>query len=189
MQIGTLSTRTGLSRDSLRFYEKRGLLQARRSDNGYRDYPEEAVQWLGYVRTAQQLGFTLAEIAADMPLVKTDHALLEQALANVLHNAAVHTPEGTPVELSGARRAKHKEFTGRDHGTGLAPGEERRIFGKFYRSPGAPAGGTGLGLSITKGFLRALGGEIVARNHPAGGAEFTLRLHAETMEPASVTEA
>ena len=69
MQIGTLSTLTGLSRDSLRFYEKRGLLQARRSDNGYRDYPEEAVQWLGYVRTAQQLGFTLAEIAADMPLL------------------------------------------------------------------------------------------------------------------------
>jgi MerR family transcriptional regulator, copper efflux regulator len=69
MQIGTLSARTGLSRDSLRFYEKRGLLQARRSENGYRDYPEEAVQWLGYVRTAQQLGFTLAEIAADMPLL------------------------------------------------------------------------------------------------------------------------
>ncbi|MFT7776684.1 MerR family transcriptional regulator [Roseateles sp.] len=67
MRIGTLSTRTGLSRDSLRFYEKRGLLQARRSANGYRDYPEEAVQWLGYVRTAQQLGFTLAEIAADLP--------------------------------------------------------------------------------------------------------------------------
>ena len=69
MRIGTLSRLTGLSRDSLRFYEKRGLLQARRSDNGYRDYPEEAVQWLGYVRTAQQLGFTLAEIAADLPLL------------------------------------------------------------------------------------------------------------------------
>lgn len=69
MQIGTLSELTGLNRDSLRFYEKRGLLQARRSENGYRDYPEEAVQWLGYVRTAQQLGFTLAEIAADLPLL------------------------------------------------------------------------------------------------------------------------
>jgi DNA-binding transcriptional MerR regulator len=69
MRIGTLSALTGLSRDSLRFYETRGLLQARRSSNGYRDYPEEAVQWLGYVRTAQQLGFTLAEIAADLPLL------------------------------------------------------------------------------------------------------------------------
>lgn len=69
MRIGTLASLTGLSRDSLRFYEKRGLLQARRSLNGYRDYPEETVQWLGYVRTAQQLGFTLAEIAADLPLL------------------------------------------------------------------------------------------------------------------------
>lgn len=67
MRIGALAALTGLSRDSLRFYEQRGLLQARRSANGYRDYPEEAVQWLGYVRTAQQLGFTLAEIAADLP--------------------------------------------------------------------------------------------------------------------------
>jgi DNA-binding transcriptional MerR regulator len=69
MRIGALAALTGLSRDSLRFYEQRGLLQARRSENGYRDYPEEAVQWLGYVRTAQQLGFTLAEIAADLPLM------------------------------------------------------------------------------------------------------------------------
>lgn len=69
MQIGALAARTGLSRDSLRFYEQRGLLQARRLANGYRDYPEEAVPWLGYVRTAQQLGFTLAEIAADLPLL------------------------------------------------------------------------------------------------------------------------
>jgi MerR family transcriptional regulator, copper efflux regulator len=75
MRIGTLSTLTGLSRDSLRFYERRGLLQARRSENGYRDYPAEAVQWLGYVRTAQQLGFTLAEIAADLPqLVRGEDA-------------------------------------------------------------------------------------------------------------------
>ena len=67
MRIGALAALTGLSRDSLRFYETRGLLQARRSENGYRDYPAEAVQWLGYVRTAQQLGFTLSEIAADLP--------------------------------------------------------------------------------------------------------------------------
>ena len=42
MQIGELATATGLSRDSLRFYEKRGLLRARRDANGYRNYPPEA---------------------------------------------------------------------------------------------------------------------------------------------------
>lgn len=95
MQIGTLSERTGLTRDSLRFYEKRGLLQARRSANGYRDYPEEAVQWLGYVRTAQQLGFTLAEIAADLPLLTQGEdagpalrATLARKLADIDHRIA-----------------------------------------------------------------------------------------------------
>jgi two-component system sensor histidine kinase KdpD len=126
--------------------------------------------------------------AGDLPLVKTDHALLEQALANLLHNASVHTPPGTAVELTVARRGESLDFIVRDHGKGIAAGEEMRIFGKFYRSPGAAAGGTGLGLSIAKGFLRALGGEIVARNHPAGGAEFTIRLPAETMEHAAVPE-
>jgi hypothetical protein len=42
MQIGEIAEATGLSRDTLRFYEKRGLLRARRSANGYRDYPAEA---------------------------------------------------------------------------------------------------------------------------------------------------
>lgn len=69
MRIGQLATATGLSRDALRFYEKRGLLVARRSGNGYREYAPEAAQWLRYIRTAQSLGFTLAEIEADLPLV------------------------------------------------------------------------------------------------------------------------
>jgi DNA-binding transcriptional MerR regulator len=89
MQIGEMAQATGLSRDTLRFYEKRGLLRARRGANGYRDYPPEAADWLRYLRTAQQLGFTLAEIEADMPLLAAagDPAtaeLLRAALARKL---------------------------------------------------------------------------------------------------------
>ena len=67
MRIGELATATGLSRDTLRFYEKRGLLRAQRGSNGYRDYPAESVQWLGYLRLAQSLGFTLAECPLQPP--------------------------------------------------------------------------------------------------------------------------
>ena len=70
MRIGELAAATGLSRDTLRFYEERGLLAARRRANGYRDYPVEAVEWLCYLRSAQALGFTLAEIEAGMPLLQ-----------------------------------------------------------------------------------------------------------------------
>ena len=69
MQIGELAAATGLSRDTLRFYEKRGLLASRRLANGYRDYPDEAVQWLCYLRAAQALGFTLADIETGLPLL------------------------------------------------------------------------------------------------------------------------
>ena len=69
MRIGQLSALTGLSRDALRFYEKRGLLRPQRSSNGYRSYPAEAADWLRYIRTAQALGFTLTEIEADLPLL------------------------------------------------------------------------------------------------------------------------
>ncbi|USX19120.1 MerR family transcriptional regulator [Oxalobacteraceae bacterium OTU3REALA1] len=74
MQIGEIANATGLSRDTLRFYEKRGLLRARRSPNGYRDYPPEAVELLRYLRLAQSLGFTLAEIEADLPLLAAPDA-------------------------------------------------------------------------------------------------------------------
>lgn len=66
MRIGTLAQATGLTRDTLRFYERQGLLKARRRANGYRDYPPEAVEWLSYIRTAQRLGFSLQEIAANL---------------------------------------------------------------------------------------------------------------------------
>ncbi|WP_251092522.1 MerR family transcriptional regulator [Streptomyces sp. Caat 7-52] len=63
MRIGELAVRTGVSKDALRFYEKIGLIEGDRLPNGYRDFPPETVPWLQYVRTAQTLGFTLAEIA------------------------------------------------------------------------------------------------------------------------------
>ncbi len=67
MRIGELAELSGLSREALRFYEQRGLIRARRQANGYRDYPPEAVMLVQYIRTAQQLGFTLAEIGERLP--------------------------------------------------------------------------------------------------------------------------
>lgn len=81
MQIGEIANATGLSRDTLRFYEKRGLLRARRGANGYRDYPPEAVDWLRYIRLAQTLGFSLAEIEADLPLLAEQESSAPQLRA------------------------------------------------------------------------------------------------------------
>lgn len=67
MKIGQLAAATGVSRDTLRFYEQRGLIRSRRSDNGYRSYDPAAAQLVAYIRTAQRLGFSLAEIGGSLP--------------------------------------------------------------------------------------------------------------------------
>jgi two-component system sensor histidine kinase KdpD len=122
-------------------------------------------------------------ISPELPLIRTDAALLGQALANILHNAGVYSPGNTPVEVSASFAAGKLRLSVRDHGPGLPPGEEGRVFGKFHRTPGSPAGGTGLGLSIARGFVRALGGDIAAWNHAEGGAVFEIVLPAESLLP------
>jgi len=83
MLIGQLATAAGISRDTLRFYEQQGLIRARRLDNGYRDYPEEVLMLVNYIRTAQQLGFTLMEIGHKLPDI-WDAADPGPAIAQVL---------------------------------------------------------------------------------------------------------
>ena len=65
MLIGELSAKTGVSTDTIRFYEKEGLLQpdgAARGDNNYRNYTDEAVEKLNFIIRGKKLGFTLKEI-------------------------------------------------------------------------------------------------------------------------------
>lgn len=113
----------------------------------------------------------------DFPLLKLDHALLTQAVANILHNAAIYTPPGTGIDISVSLRDQQLRLAIRDHGPGLPAGTERRVFEKFYRVKGSPVGGTGLGLAIARGFVQAQGGDITARNHPGGGAEFVIEIN------------
>ncbi len=63
-----------------------------------------------------------------------------------------------------------------DRGAGLEPGEETKVFQKFYRGPRTRPGGIGLGLSIARQFVEANGGQIVAQNRQGGGAVFSIRL-------------
>lgn len=66
MRIGELAQACAVSRDTLRFYEQRGLIAAQRSANGYRHYPAQMVQLVLYIKTAQRLGFSLGEIGASV---------------------------------------------------------------------------------------------------------------------------
>lgn len=83
MQIGELSQRTGISRDTLRFYEKRGFIRAARRPNGYRHYPAETVQLLDFIAMAKKLGFTLAEIEAELPAL-AEAGISEERISAIL---------------------------------------------------------------------------------------------------------
>lgn len=83
MQIGELAQTTGLSRDTLRFYEKRGFIRAHRRPNGYRHYPPETVQLLEFIAMAKSLGFTLAEIEAELPAL-ADAGISQDRISAIL---------------------------------------------------------------------------------------------------------
>jgi two-component system sensor histidine kinase KdpD len=116
------------------------------------------------------------EVATGLPLVRMDFVLMQQALTNLLLNAAIHTPHGTPVQLQARAEGDKLMVRVADLGPGLPPEALPFLFDKFYRAPAAPAGGTGLGLAIVKGFVEAQGGTVEATNRAEGGAAFTIRL-------------
>jgi Hg(II)-responsive transcriptional regulator len=63
MRIGEVAGQVGVNPQTLRYYERRGLLdEPPRAPGGYRDYPPTAVELLRFVKRAQQLGFTLDEV-------------------------------------------------------------------------------------------------------------------------------
>ena len=126
------------------------------------------------------------QLAPNLPLVQMDFVLMQEALKNLLSNAALHTPPGTLVQISARVRDGALLLTVADRGRGIPPESLPRLFDKFYRAPGACTGGTGLGLSVAKGFVEAQGGRLMAENRPDGGALFTISLPVGHLVPVAV---
>jgi PAS domain S-box-containing protein len=117
-----------------------------------------------------------------LPRVQGDPVLLQQALLNVVINAeqAIGDPGGGRIEVRSAleRALNMIVVTVRDTGPGIAPHVLPRIFEPFYSTKDVGKG-TGLGLAIAYGIVQEHGGEIIAANHPDGGAVFTIALPVE----------
>jgi two-component system sensor histidine kinase KdpD len=126
-------------------------------------------------------GYTVnVRVQPDMPLVKLDFGLIEQAITNLIHNAAVHTDEGTTIQIDAKVQEHECVIAVADNGKGMAKDDLRKVFEKFYRAEGLKGGGAGLGLPIAKGFIEAHQGTLSARNRDSGGAEFTIRIPIRT---------
>jgi two-component system, OmpR family, sensor kinase len=106
---------------------------------------------------------------------------LRQVLGNLLRNALVHTPAGTPIAVTVIGGPGAVRLDVRDHGGGLPTDDPAAVFERFWRAEaGRERGkaGAGLGLAIVAAIVDAHGGEVDAANAPGGGAVFSVRLPA-----------
>ena len=144
----------------------------------------------------------VVELAPDLPLLFVSAQLIEQALVNLVDNAATHTPPGTVVRLRARLDAATVVVSVEDSGTGLGRDDAERVFAKFQHgvrsaADGATAGsahgdehrdGLGLGLSICRAIVRLHGGDAWAERLPEGGSAFRFSLPLGTPPPAVPAE-
>ncbi|TPI72551.1 sensor histidine kinase KdpD [Mesorhizobium sp. B2-8-9] len=127
------------------------------------------------------------DIPADLPMLRLDPVLFEQALFNLLDNAAKYALPGSAIRLQAWVDNGAVILQLIDEGPGIPPGDLERIFDTFYRvrKRDQVRAGTGLGLSISRGFIEAMGGTVTAANRTdRPGAIFTIHMPVPAELPA-----
>jgi two-component system OmpR family sensor kinase len=118
------------------------------------------------------------EVAGPL-LVRVDPLAVARILGNLLDNAAIHTPRGSPIRLSVVRDGPQAVLAVQDHGPGIPPDQRDRIFERYTQLGQRPGHGSGLGLGlyIARRLARANRGDLHLCDPPDGqGACFELRL-------------
>jgi PAS domain S-box-containing protein len=111
--------------------------------------------------------------------VTGDADKLRQILMNLIENAVKYSPDGGCVEVGLESQDNRVRVIVRDEGIGIPPGEEQRIFGKFYRVDpqlSRGVGGTGLGLYISRELVRRMQGRVSVAPHEGKGSTFCVDL-------------
>ncbi|HJU22350.1 MAG TPA: DUF4118 domain-containing protein [Casimicrobiaceae bacterium] len=131
----------------------------------------------------------IVELPDNLPLVRVDAPLVEQALSNLLDNCAKHTPAGTIVRVRAQSRERDVLVTVEDYAAGLSDDELEQLFAKFHHGTVEGKGtDIGLGLAICRAIVRLHGGNAWAERGQAGGTAFRFTLPLEPM-PALPEEA
>jgi two-component system sensor histidine kinase KdpD len=107
-----------------------------------------------------------------------DAVLMEQVLINLIENAAKYSPPASAISIEAEDLDDGIELRVLDRGIGLPPGDEERVFERFYRGADVRSDrrGTGLGLAICKAVIDAHGGRIGATIRQGGGTRVWMHL-------------
>jgi len=111
--------------------------------------------------------------------VQGDPVRIDQIVTNLVSNAVKYSPRETPVEISVNAEAGYATISVSDHGQGIAPADQERIFERFYRvdnSMTRRTGGTGLGLYLAKRLVAAMHGQMWVRSAVGEGSSFSFTL-------------
>ena len=162
-----------------------GALEPRPAAMAVDELVEEALAALGGLLPHDRV---VLEATPELPLLRVDHVLISQVLANVLENAGRLSPPDSPIRI-GARPAPRSdgmrvEISVRDEGPGIAPADRDRVFKMFSQNGGG--GRAGLGLTIAKAFVEAHGGRIWIDPDVSSGTRvvFTVPCEARVRAPA-----
>jgi PAS domain S-box-containing protein len=119
------------------------------------------------------------EAPAGLPAVAADPDKLRQVLVNLVDNAVKYSPDGGRVLVAVTHTGNRIRFRIEDQGLGIPPGEQERIFEKFFRldpSMTRGVGGTGLGLYICRELVHRMNGRIWVTSDGRRGSTFTVEL-------------
>ncbi|HEX8966775.1 MAG TPA: HAMP domain-containing sensor histidine kinase [Chloroflexota bacterium] len=109
-------------------------------------------------------------------IVNADRARVIQVIANLLSNASRYSVDGDEIELHVSSVGQHLRVRVTDHGPGISPEDQSRIFGAWVRGGGSAPGGLGLGLSIVQDLVQQLGGRVGVESTLGDGATFWFTL-------------
>jgi len=127
----------------------------------------------------EQHGFTLEEKIGDVPPLRVDREAMARSLVNLVNNALKYSQDRKYIGVNLYRENGSVKLEVIDHGIGIPPHEQTKIFEKFYRV-GDPlvhnTKGSGLGLSLVQHIAKAHGGEVVVDSAPGAGSKFTITL-------------
>lgn len=144
-------------------------------------------RWIGLEEVAPaavaSLGGRAALVDVDvpetLPRVRVDPGLLERALANVVSNAVAWSPPSERVRVDARGVPGRVDVRVVDHGPGIAVADRERVFEPFQRLGDRRNDGVGLGLAVARGFVTAMGGEVVVEDTPGGGTTIVLSFPVE----------
>jgi len=133
----------------------------------------------------EQHGFTFEEKIGDVPPLRVDREAIARSLVNLVNNALKYSQDRKYIGVKLYRENGSVKLEVIDHGIGIAPNEQQKIFEKFYRV-GDPlvhnTKGSGLGLSLVQHIAQAHGGDVAVDSSPGAGSKFTITLPLQAAE-------